>query len=48
VTGRKDKVRLNDYLDSFKSQVRNLVREGLEEERYQFMSATEIKNDIGR
>lgn len=48
VTGRKDKVRLNDYLDSFKSQVRNLVREGLEEDRYQFMSATEIKNDIGR
>ena len=48
VTGRKDKVRLNDYLDSYKSQVSHMIREGLEEERYQFMTATEIKNDISR
>ena len=48
VIGRKDKVRLNDYLDSFKSRIRFLIREGLEEDRYQFMSATEIKNDISK
>ena len=48
VIGRKDKARLNDYLDSFKSRVRNLVRDGLEDERYLFMTATEIKNDISR
>ena len=48
IIGRKDKARLNDYLDSFKSRVRVLIREGLEEERYQFMCATEIKNDISR
>ena len=48
VIGRKDKARLNDYLDSFKSRVRNLVRDGIEDERYLFMTATEIKNDISR
>lgn len=48
VIGRKDKARLNDYLDSFKSRVRNLIRDGLEDERYLFMTATEIKNDISR
>ena len=48
VTGRKDKARLNDYLDSLKSQVSHMIRIGLEEERYQFMTATEVKNDISK
>lgn len=46
VTGRKDKARLNDYLDSFKSRVKSLVYDGLENRSYYEMTATEIKNDI--
>ncbi|MBQ6254717.1 MAG: phage integrase SAM-like domain-containing protein [Bacteroidales bacterium] len=46
VTGRKDKARLNDYLDSFKSRIRMMVLEGQEEGRYYYMSVTEIKKDI--
>ncbi len=46
VVGRKDKARLNDYLDNFKTRVRNIVLDG--EERYRSMTATEIKKDIER
>lgn len=46
VIGRKDKGRLNDFLDSFKSRVRNLILEGVEDGSYLDKTATEIKNDI--
>lgn len=46
VTGRKDKARLNDFLESFKSRVKKLVYEGLDNRSYYEMTATDIKNDI--
>ena len=46
VTGRPDKARLNDYLDSFKSRVRNMIYSGQDDALYLNMTALEIKNDI--
>ena len=46
VTGRKDKARLNDFLESLKNQVRHLINDN--NDKYQTMNATEIKNDLCR
>lgn len=46
VVGRKDKARLNDFLDSLKNQVRHLLNDN--NDKYQTMTATEIKNDLCR
>lgn len=45
---RKDSASMNVYLDSLKSQVCNLIIRGIEEDRYQFMTVTEIKNDVSK
>lgn len=44
VTGRSDKSKLNDYLDSLKTRIRHIINEGVD--KYKDMTATEIKNDI--
>ena len=46
VIGRKDKIQLNDFLDSQKTRIRHMINDGVE--RYREMTATEIKNDIAR
>ena len=48
VTGRKDKARINDYLEGLKSRARSLCAKGISEGSYQHMSAAEIKNDLSR
>lgn len=46
VVGRPDKVRLNDFLDSFKSRVHSLIYDGRDTGLYSDMTANEIKKDI--
>ena len=46
VTGRQDKGRLNDSLDSLKNRVRTILNDNIDV--YRDKSATEIKNDIAR
>ena len=46
VTGRPDKARLNEYLESFRSRVRNMIYNGRDDVQYLNMTALEIKNDI--
>ena len=46
VTKRPDKARLNDFLESFKTRVRNMIYDGRDDGRYLNMTAREIKDDI--
>jgi site-specific recombinase XerD len=46
VTGRKDKGQLNDFLDSFKSDVRHIINDN--HEKYCEMTATAIKNNVAK
>ena len=48
VVKRRDRVRLNDYLDSLRLRIRDLVYDGRDAGRFIGMTAVEIKNALAR
>lgn len=48
VVKRRDRVQLNDYLDSLRLKLRDIVYDGRDAGRFIGMSAVEIKNELAR